>query len=281
MTKTPEQLKGAIRNIAKQKGIHAQEVLQIFMFERILERLSVSPYKDCFILKGGLLISAMIGVANRTTMDMDTTVKGLSMDEQTIRKCIDEILKQPVNDGVIFQLLNLTPIREDDQYENHRAIIQAIYGKMKIPMKIDITTGDTITPKEVQFSYPMLFEDRRILLNAYSVETILAEKYETIVRRNIGNTRARDFYDLHLLYRLYKVNANWELLKQAVIATMTKRNSLSVLHDLERIMKIMENSMVLKDLWARYQSQNSYAKEIDYSDVLSTVMDFTKQMQFD
>ena len=154
MMKTPEQLKGAIRNLAKKKGIHAQEVLQIFMFERIIERLSVSPYKDRFILKGGLLISAILGVAERTTMDMDTTVKGLPMDEQSIRKAIREILDQSVDDGIEFQLLDLTPIREDDEYENFRASIQATYGKMKIPMKIDITTDDEITPKEVKFSTP-------------------------------------------------------------------------------------------------------------------------------
>ncbi len=164
--KTPEQLKGAIRNLAKKKGIHAQEVLQIFMFERIMERLSVSSYKDRFILKGGLLISAILGVAERTTMDMDTTVKGFPMDEQSIRKAISEILDQPVDDGIEFRLLDLTPIREDDEYENFRASIQAVYGKMKIPMKIDITTGDKITPKEIQFSYPFLFDDRRVMVKA-------------------------------------------------------------------------------------------------------------------
>lgn len=175
MMKTPEQLKGAIRNLAKKKGIHAQEILQVFMFERIIERLSVSPYKDRFILKGGLLISAILGVAERTTMDMDTTVKGLPMDEQSIRKAISEILDQPVGDGVEFQLLDLTPIREDDEYENFRASIQATYGKMKIPMKIDITTGDKITPKEIQFSYPFLFDDRRVMVKAYTQETILSD----------------------------------------------------------------------------------------------------------
>ena len=182
MMKTPEQLKGSIRSLAKKKGIHAQEVLQIFMFERIIERLSVSSYKDKFILKGGLLISAILGITERTTMDMDTTVKGFPMDEKSIRKAITEILNQPVNDGIEFQLLYLTPIREDDEYENFRASIQATYGKMKISMMIDITTGDEITPKEVQF----LFDDRQVLVKAYTQETILAEKYETIIRRNIG-----------------------------------------------------------------------------------------------
>ena len=280
MMKTPEQLKGAIRNLAKKKGIHAQEVLQIFMFERIIERLSVSPYKDRFILKGGLLISAILGVAERTTMDMDTTVKGLPMDEQSIRKAISEILDQPVDDGIGFQLLDLTPIREDDEYENFRASIQATYGKMKIPMKIDITTGDEITPKEIQFSYPFLFDDRRVMVKAYTQETILAEKYETIIRRNVGNTRARDYYDLHLLYRLYRENADWNLLKQAVLATAKKRDSLSVLQDTKRILLALEESTVLRDLWKRYQAQNLYAREITYPAIMETVKEFTEKMNF-
>ena len=280
MMKTPEQLKGAIRNLAKKKGIHAQEVLQIFMFERIIERLSVSLYKDRFILKGGLLISAILGVAERTTMDMDTTVKGLPMDEQSIRKAISEILDQTVDDGIEFQLLDLTPIREDDEYENFRASIQATYGKMKIPMKIDITTGDEITPKEIQFSYPFLFDDRRVMVKAYTQETILAEKYETIIRRNVGNTRARDFYDLHLLYRLYRENADWNLLKQAVLATAKKRDSLSVLQDTKRILLALEESTILVDLWKRYQTQNLYAREITYPAIIETVKEFTEKMNF-
>ena len=190
MMKTPEQLKGAIRNLAKKKGIHAQEVLQIFMFERIIERLSVSPYKDRFILKGGLLISAILGVAERTTMDMDTTVKGLPMDEQSIRKAISEILDQPVDDGIEFQLLDLTPIREDDEYENFRASVQAVYGKMKIPMKIDITTGDEITPKEIQFtakkrdSLSVLQDTNRILL-ALEESTVLQDLWKRYQAQNL------------------------------------------------------------------------------------------------
>ena len=223
------------------------------------------------------LKGAILGVAERTTMDMDTTVKGLPMDEQSIRKAISEILDLSVDDGIEFQLLDLTPIREDDEYENFRASIQATYGKMKIPMKIDITTGDEITPKEIQFSYPFLFDDRRV---AYTQETILAEKYETIIRRNVGNTRARDFYDLHLLYRLYRENADWNLLKQAVLATAKKRDSLSVLQDTKRILLALEESTVLQDLWKRYQAQNLYAREITYPAIMETVKECTVIMNF-
>ncbi len=280
MMKTPEQLKGAIRNLAKEKGLHAQEILQIFMFERIIERLSLSPYKDKFILKGGLLISAILGVAERTTMDMDTTIKGFPMDETSIRNAIIEILNCPVNDGIKFQFLGLTPIREDDEYENCRVSIQATYGKIKTPMKIDITTGDEITPKEIQFSYPFLFDDRQVLVKAYTQETILAEKYETIIRRNVGNTRARDFYDLHLLYRLYQGNADWDLLKQALLATAKKRTSLSILQDAKRILPILEESAVLQDLWKRYRAHNLYAEQITYPAIMETLKDFTGKMNF-
>ena len=280
MMKTPEQLKGSLRNLAKEKGLHAQEILQIFMFERIIERLSLSPYKDKFILKGGLLISAILGVAERTTMDMDTTIKGFPMDETSIRNAIIEILDHPVNDGLKFQFLGLTPIREDDEYENYRVSIQETYGKMNIPMKIDITTGDEITPKEIQFSYPFLFDDRRVLVKAYTQETILAEKYETIIRRNVGNTRARDFYDLHLLYRLYRENADWDLLKQALLATAKKRTSLSILQDAKRVLPILEESTVLQDLWKRYQTHNLYAEQITYPAIMETIKDFTEKMNF-
>ncbi len=276
--KTPEQLKGAIRNLAREKGLHAQEILQIFMFERIIERLSLSPYKDKFILKGGLLISAIIGIEERTTMDMDTTVKGLPMDKPNIWKAINEILNQPVDDGMEFHLLSLSPIREDDKYENFRAAIQGIYGKMKIPMKIDITTGDEITPSEIQFSYPFLFDNRQVFVKAYALETILAEKYETILRRNVGNTRSRDFYDLHVLYQLYKDNADWTLLKQAVLATARKRESLPSLKDTRQILLALKNSTGLQNLWKRYQIQNLYAKDITYPMLMETVSNFSEKI---
>ena len=275
MIKTPEQLKGAVRNLAKKKQIHAQEVLQIYMFERIIERLSLSLYKDKFILKGGLLICAILGISERTTMDMDTTVKGLAVNEQSIRKAICDILNQPINDGIGFQLLDLTSIREDEKYENFRASILAVYGKMKIPMKIDITTGDEITPNEIQFSYPFLFDNNHAIVKAYPQETILAEKYETIIRRNVGNTRARDFYDLHLLYQLYKDNADWSLLKQAVLSTSKKRDSLHTLHNTKQILFVLEESVILQDLWKRYQSQNFYAKEITYHAIIKTLKEFS------
>lgn len=224
--KSPEQVKGAVKNIAKKMNLKPQEVLQIFMFERLIERLSVSDYKDNFILKGGLLISAMIGIAERTNMDMDTTIQGLPVTEQEMERIIKEILSIDVGDGIRFEYQGMQPIREDDEYNNFCAAICAIYGKMKVPMKIDITTGDKITPRQVDFSYKFMFEEKQVWVMAYPLETILAEKYETILRRNLGNTRARDFYDLFTLMKIKQSEIRWDVLKQAVLATAEKRGSL-------------------------------------------------------
>lgn len=276
--KTPEQLKGAIRNMAKEKKIAAQDILQVFMFERIIERLSKSEYREKFILKGGLLISAMVGIAERTTMDMDTTVKGLQMEEAEIRKAVWNILRIPLDDGVIFEIKDIQPIREDDEYNNFRVSLQAIYGKMKIPMKIDITTGDKITPREISYQYPFLFEDKTVSVMAYSIETILAEKYETIIRRNIETTRARDFYDLHLLFQIYQEHADWELLRKATYATAEKRESLDKLEDADRIIVALRESDSIRQLWQAYQRRNEYTSGISYKDVVNSVEKFAERI---
>lgn len=276
--KTPEQLKGAIRNMAKEKKIAAQDILQVFMFERIIERLSKSEYREKFILKGGLLISAMVGIAERTTMDMDTTVKGLQMEEAEIRKAVWNILRIPLDDGVIFEIKDIQPIREDDAYNNFRVSLQAIYGKMKIPMKIDITTGDKITPREISYQYPFLFEDKTVSVMAYSIETILAEKYETIIRRNIETTRARDFYDLHLLFQIYQEHADWELLRKATYATAEKRESLDKLKDADRIIAALRESESIRQLWQAYQRRNEYTLGISYEDVVNSVKKFAERI---
>lgn len=235
--KTPEQLKGAIRNIAAQKNLRPQEVLQMFLFERILERLAVSRYRNNFILKGGLLISSMIGIDERTTIDMDTTVRGIPMEETEITSVILEILSLDVDDGITFAFRRIEPIREDDAYRNFRVHIEARYGKINSPMKIDITTGDEITPAAIQYDYPFLFEQKTVPVMAYTLETILAEKYETILRRNIGTTRARDFYDLHTLYRERNEEIRADVLRLAVAHTARKRGSAAELADWKEIVQ--------------------------------------------
>lgn len=278
--KTPEQLKGAIRNIAAKKNLRPQEVLQMFLFERVLERLANSNYRNNFILKGGLLISSMLGISERTTMDMDTTVRGISMEEKEIVSVVKEILSVDVDDGIKFMLKTIEPIREDDAYNNFRVHLTAQYGKINAPMKIDITTGDTITPAAVQYSYPLSFEERSIPILAYTLETVLAEKYETIIRRNIGTTRARDFYDLHMLYQYHKDEIRMDILKTAVLHTARKRGSLEEINDWKEVLHDIREEPILNQLWKNYTSENSYASKLAFSEVLDTVDEIASGLNF-
>ena len=271
--KTPEQLKGAIRNIAKQKDLHAQEVLQIFMFERILERLSLSPYKKNFVLKGGLLISSMIGIAERTTMDMDTTVRGIDMDEANIERIVKEIFAIDAGDGITFTFEKIEPIREDDDYNNFRVHFIAEYGKIKNKMKIDITTGDEITPAAIEYSFRTMFDEKDIDVYAYTLETILAEKYETIIRRGIGNTRSRDFYDLYILFHLYKDDINPAYFKMAVEHTARKRDSLELMADYEKICSEIKSEEALSNDWSNYIADETYAARLSFDEVVDNTLE--------
>ena len=269
--KTPEQLKGSIRSMATKNNLRAQEVLQMFLFERILERLGKSVYKDNFILKGGLLISSMIGINERTTMDMDTTVRGIQMEEDEIVKAIKEIISVNVDDGIDFEYEDIEPIREDDAYNNFRIHLCAKYGKINSPMKIDITTGDVITPAAIQYDFPMLFDDKTISVMAYTLETILAEKYETILRRNVGSTRARDYYDLHTLFHSRKERIRPDVLKAAVMHTAKKRDSLSDLEDWREILDDIKAEPIMQRVWDNYVAENKYIGELSFEEVLKSV----------
>lgn len=276
--KTPEQLKGKIRSIAAKNDLRAQEVLQMFLFERILERLANSEYRSNFILKGGLLISSMIGIGERTTMDMDTTVRGIQMEEDEIVKAVKEILAVDVDDGIQFEYKRIEPIREDDAYNNFRVHLQAKYGKIDSPMKIDVTTGDIITPTAVRYDFQMLFEDKTIPVMAYTLETVLAEKYETIIRRNIGTTRARDFYDLHILYHSRKAEVRWEVLKEAVLHTARKRNSTEDMQAWKEILTDIREEPHMYLLWDNYIAENKYVGTLEFSEVLDSVEEIAKRL---
>lgn len=269
--KTPEQLKGSIRSMAAKKNLRAQEVLQMFLFERMLERLANSDYKDNFILKGGLLISSMIGISERTTMDMDTTVRGITMEEDEIIEAVKEILAVKVDDGIAFEYRGIEPIREEDAYNNFRIHLNARYGKIDSPMKIDVTTGDVITPAAVRYDFPMLFEEKSIPIMAYTLETVLAEKYETIIRRNIGTTRARDFYDLHTLFCSRRSEVRPEIFKAAVLHTAKKRDSVQDIADWREILKDIREEPQLYRLWENYVAENKYIGTLKFQTVLDTL----------
>jgi predicted nucleotidyltransferase component of viral defense system len=268
---TPEQLKGRIRNFAKEKNIHAQEVLQSYMFERFLERLSKSKYKNNFVIKGGLLISAMIGISERTTMDLDITIKSFQVDEQRVTDMINEIITTDVDDNIIFEFVRIKPIRTEDNYNNYSVAMNALFGKINVPLKIDITTGDEIVPKEINFQYKMLFEKTDIELLSYTLETILAEKFETILSRGISNTRARDFYDIFILFQLKESEIRWDVLRKAVAKTFKKRNSEQVLLEYEDIIEEIRKSTYLLNIWKNYQAENLYVQRIDFSSILKII----------
>ncbi len=274
--KTPEQLKGAIRSMAAKKNLRAQEVLQMFLFERIIDRLAASSFRDNFILKGGLLISSMIGIGERTTMDMDTTVRGIQMEEDEIVSAVKEIIAMDVGDGISFEFQKIEPIREDDAYNNFRVHLRAKYGKIDSPMKIDITTGDIITPAAIRYDFPFVFEEKTVSVMAYTLETVLAEKYETIIRRNIGTTRARDYYDLHTLYRSRKDVVQMEVLRAAVIHTAEKRDSVDDIRDWRDILKDIREEPQLYLLWDNYAADNKYIGDLKFNEVLDTVDEIAK-----
>lgn len=274
--KTPEQLKGAIRSMAAKKNLRAQEVLQMFLFERIIDRLAASSFRDNFILKGGLLISSMIGIGERTTMDMDTTVRGIQMEEDEIVSAVKEIIAMDVEDGISFEFKKIEPIREDDAYNNFRVHLRAKYGKIDSPMKIDITTGDIITPAAIRYDFPFVFEEKTVPVMAYTLETVLAEKYETIIRRNIGTTRARDYYDLHTLYRSRKDVVQMDVLRAAVIHTAEKRDSVDDIRDWRDILKDIREEPQLYLLWDNYAADNKYIGVLKFNEVLDTVDEIAK-----
>ena len=267
--KTSEQIKGAIRNISKKTGVNPNSLLQMCLFEGILEKLSKSKYSENFILKGGLLISSLIGVDMRSTMDMDTTLRGIPLNEESISNILNEILAIEIDADIEYKLIKLSPIRQEDVYEDFCASISCIFGKINATLNIDITTGDVITPREMNYSYSKILEEGTIPIMTYTIETILAEKFETISSRNITTTRARDFYDLYMIYSIYKDKIDKDILRKAIERTSKYRGSFEIVLQHKEIVELFRESETPKELWKKYIQNNPYAKDIDFLDTIS------------
>ena len=267
--KTSEQIKGALRNISKKTGINPNSLLQMCLFEGILEKLSKSKYSENFILKGGLLISSLIGVDMRSTMDMDTTIRGIPLNEESISNILNEILAIEIDADIEYKLIKLSPIRQEDVYEDFCASISCIFGKINATLNIDITTGDVITPREMNYSYSKILEEGTIPIMTYTIETILAEKFETISSRNITTTRARDFYDLYMIYSIYKDKIDKGILRKAIERTSKYRGSFETALQYKEIVELFRESETLKELWKKYTQNNPYAKNVDFLDTIS------------
>lgn len=268
---TPEQIKGRIKSVAKQNNADARTLMRIYMMERFLERLAQSEYRDNFIIKGGILVTAMIGVAHRSTMDIDTSMKNLNLSAEDALRVVNQVKDIDLDDGVSFDVKDVSNIMDEMEYPGIRVTMNANVGRLITPLKIDISTGDVITPRAIEFNYDLLLEDRSISLWSYNLETILAEKLQTVLARGILNTRMRDFYDIRMLLDTYEDKVNKVVLKDAFAATCNKRGTDHLQEQAEEIIKIIEADEQLRVLWRAYQKKYSYAEEIDYASVISGV----------
>lgn len=265
-------LKAKIRNLAKGKGVAAQVILQNYMFEHFLERVSLSEYCDKFVLKGGMLVAAIVGLETRSTMDLDASIRAYPMNEASIEAVIVEICRVNLNDDVIFRFLGIAPIRKDDDYGGFRASIEAVYDTITTPLSIDITSGDAITPGAVRYRFRGIFdESKRIDLWAYNIETVLAEKVETILRRGVFNTRPRDFYDVLILAKTQEFDKN--IFLEALDATSQHRDTSEQIQDAPQIISMVENSTDLQAQWMRYQREYPYAAGITYAEIIEALKD--------
>lgn len=271
-TNNPMQLKAYIKKLAAEKNISAQLVMQNYMLERLLERISVSRYQPNLILKGGFLISAIVGLDTRATMDLDTTIKGFDVTQDAVRGIFEEICAISLDDDVKFEVLNTSDIRERDDYPGIRVSLRANYPPLAVPLSVDVTTGDKITPREIEYTFKLLFDDRTIKIMAYNLETVLAEKLETVITRGIANTRPRDFYDIYILYELRGHECDKMVLKNALAETALKRRSSPILSNYKIVMGTIASSEQLKGFWRKYQTDFDYAQDIDFADICHLIV---------
>jgi Uncharacterized conserved protein len=273
ITKNPMQLKAFIKNKAAEKNISAQIVMQNYMLERLLERISLSEYRNNFILKGGFLIAAIVGLDTRATMDLDTTIKGFPLTHESIREIFEKVCAIKVEDDITFTVLRTTDIREVDDYPGLRVSISADYLPLKVPLTVDVTTGDKITPREIEYSFRLLFDERTISILAYNLETIFAEKLETIISRNIASTRPRDLYDIYILHSLRGEECDVATLKLALEETVKKRGSFEVMPQYKKVMADIQNSPEMRRFWTGYQNEFEYAKDISFEATCHAVIE--------
>lgn len=271
MIKTARQLKDLIRNLSREKSADAQLLMRNYMMERFLERISLSEYRDKFILKGGMLVAAMVGLDARSTMDLDATVKGANVNVEDIENLISAIVSVPIDDGVKFQLKSISEIMDEAEYPGIRVSMTTTFDGVVTPLKIDISTGDAITPREVRYSFKLMLEDRSIDIWAYNLETVLAEKLETIITRTTTNTRMRDFYDLHILSQLHGQSIVPADLRAALIATARKRGTEKYLADAPAAFDEVEADPNMEKLWRAYQKKFSYAADLSWHTVVESI----------
>lgn len=274
-----ESLRAKIRNMSKELNIPPHLLLQNYLLERLLHRISMSDYKENIVLKGGLLIASLIGVDRRTTMDMDTAIKAYPVEEEQIQKMLIDLLAIDLNDGVSFEFVDIKEIRQADEYKGYRAKLVSRFGKITQNLSIDISTGDVITPEQIVYSYDMLVDEGTIEISSYNIESVLAEKFETIISRGTLNTRMRDFYDVYILEKMKSDVIDWNLFVDAVEQTFQNRDSFDLLELLDDIIEQIEGSKIMEELWVRYLTKNPHIDIIGFNEICDTVKDFASRLK--
>ena len=262
------------KKLAEDSGLTQLELYQRFMFERILERISVSKYNENFILKGGLLLSAMLGINSRSTRDMDISIKGIDVSQEKMLKILNEILSIDIDDKVKFEVVNITDIRADDEYGGNKYHLVGRLENLKVSLEIDISTGDEITPKELNFEYISIFDNKKINIGTYNIETILSEKVETILRRGKYNTRMKDYYDVYFFLTKLKNEINLEIFKQALNNTLRKREAFNYYNDYKQILNGLTNDERINNYWNTYKKKTKYAQNIEFNEIIKTLEEF-------
>ena len=271
MIKNKDSLKVKVSNLVLSTNIPNKYLIQSFMFEALLKRISVSKYKDKFIIKGGLLLSSIFGVNLRSTMDLDTTIKGLPLDRTTITKVVNEIISIDLKDNIKLEIENIKDIREEELYSGFNINLKAEFDGLRTNLMIDITTGDVITYKEVQFEYKTLFDNEIVNIMTYNYETIIAEKFEAIISRNIDNTRMKDYYDLYMFVNLKWNDIDKTILRKAIFNTSEKRETLNYIENADKYIELINEDSKLKSLWKNYQNNYAYAKDISFENTIAAI----------
>lgn len=271
MIRNKDSLKAKAANIAKKTNIPNKYIIQNFMFEALLRRISLSKYKEKFIIKGGLLISSIFRVNLRSTMDLDTTIKGIALNENNILKVLNEIIQIDINDNITLSIENIKEIREEDEYSGYTINLKANFDGLISHLMIDITTGDKITYKEIEYEYRTIFSKEIINVMSYNYETIIAEKFETIISKNIINTRMKDYYDLYMFVNLKWKNINIETLKKAIINTAKRRETKDYIHKSDEYIELIMQDEKIRKLWTTYKRNYEYAKEISFEDTIEAI----------
>ncbi len=277
MIQTSKQLKDKVRNVSKGDNDIAKVLIRTFMMERFLERVSLSKYRNNFILKGGMLVASIVGVDMRATMDIDTTVKALPLNEIDAEKIVSEICEIEVDDGVRFKIASVITIMEDSEYRGIRMMLEATLDRMRQPIKLDISTDDVITPTAIEYEYKLMFEERTISLLSYNTETLLAEKMQTILSRGIANTRMRDFYDVYGIIKMNEDKIDKEILLEAFRATCGKRETVFSHEEIASMLNKINENEAMAQMWEQFRKKNFFVGVLSWKEVLAGVISKIEQ----